>query len=117
VPHADAAANAGRAGLLVHALTADPSLLLPATEDRLHQRYRAEGAPATYALVTELRAARVPAVVSGAGPSVLVFGEPSEIPVTPGWDVLDPGCDARGAVVEVDSQHAKRGPVAAGRAS
>ncbi len=41
VPHADAARNAGRAALLVHALTAEPGLLLAATEDRLHQGYRA----------------------------------------------------------------------------
>ena len=117
VPHADAARNAGRAALFVHALTADPSLLLPATEDRLHQQYRAPGAPATFALVNELRAAGVPAVVSGAGPSVLAFSAPGEIPVTSGWRRLDVGIDARGAVVEVDSQHAERGPVAAGRAS
>jgi homoserine kinase len=117
VPHADAARNAGRAALLVHALTADPSLLLPATEDRLHQEYRAPGAPATYALVNALRAAGVPAVVSGAGSSVLAFSASGEIPVTPGWQLLDVGIDARGAVVEVDSQHAERGPVAAGRAS
>ena len=117
VPHTDAARNAGRAALLVHALTADPSLLLPATEDRLHQEYRAPGAPATYALVSALRTARVPAVVSGAGPSVLAFGVPGEIPVTAGWQLLDVGIDARGAVVEVDFQHAERGPVAAGRAS
>jgi homoserine kinase len=117
VPHADAARNAGRAGLLVHALTADPSLLLPATEDRLHQQYRAPAAPATFALVNALRAGGVPAVVSGAGPSVLAFSAPGEIPVTAGWQLLDVGIDARGAVVEVDSQHAERGPVAAGRAS
>jgi homoserine kinase len=117
VPHADAARNAGRAGLLVHALTADPSLLLPATEDRLHQQYRAPAAPATFALVNALRAGGVPAVVSGAGPSVLAFSAPGEIPVTTGWRLLDVGVDARGAVVEVDSQHAERGPVAAGRAS
>jgi homoserine kinase len=117
VPHVDAARNAGRAALLVHALTADPSLLLPATEDRLHQEYRASAAPATYALVNALRAAGVPAVVSGAGPSVLAFGGPGEIPVTAGWELLDVGIDAQGAVVEVDSQHAERGPVAAGRAS
>jgi homoserine kinase len=117
VPHADAARNAGRAGLLVHALTADPSLLLPATEDRLHQQYRAPAAPATFALVNALRAEGVPAVVSGAGPSVLAFSAPGEIPVTTGWRLLDVGIDARGAVVEVDSQHAERGPVAAGRAS
>ena len=61
VPHADAAWNAGRAALLV------------ATEDRLHQDYRAQAMPATRDLVGRLRAAGVPAVVSGAGPSVLAF--------------------------------------------
>jgi homoserine kinase len=117
VPHTDAAYNAGRAALLVHALTREPRLLLPATEDRLHQSYRASGAPATYALVTELRAAGIPAVVSGAGPSVLAFRGFGEIPITTGWQLLDLGIDAEGALVEVDSQHAERGPVAAGRAS
>src|SRR3954451_20527367 len=73
VPYADAAANVGRAALLVHALTEDPTLLLPATEDRLHQQYRAAGMPATAALVTALRAAGVAAVVSGAGPTVLAL--------------------------------------------
>ena len=38
-------ANAGRAALLVDALTAGPDLLLPATEDRLHQEYRAPAMP------------------------------------------------------------------------
>jgi len=37
VPHADAARNAARAALLVVALSRRPDLLLPATEDRLHQ--------------------------------------------------------------------------------
>ena len=37
VPHADAAHAAGRSALLVEALTRRPDLLLPATEDRLHQ--------------------------------------------------------------------------------
>ncbi len=45
VPHADAAHTAGRAALLVAALTAVPGLLLPATEDRLHQGYRASAMP------------------------------------------------------------------------
>ena len=117
VPHADAARNAGRAALLVHALTAAPELLLPATEDRLHQNYRAPGAPATAALVATLREAGIPAVVSGAGPSVLAFRGGTEIPITHGWQILDVGIDAQGALVEVDSQHAERGPVAAGRAS
>lgn len=117
VPHADAAYNAGRAALLVHALSREPALLLPATEDRLHQSYRAPGAPATYALVSELRSAGIPAVVSGAGPAVLAFRGFGEIPITTGWQLLDLGIDAEGALVEVDSQHAERGPVAAGRAS
>ena len=45
VPHRDAAFNAGRSALLTHALTSDPALLFPATEDRLHQGYRAAGMP------------------------------------------------------------------------
>jgi homoserine kinase len=73
VPHADAARNAGRAALLVAALTARPDALLEATEDRLHQDYRAPAMPETCELVRRLRANGVPAVVSGAGPSVLVF--------------------------------------------
>jgi homoserine kinase len=75
VPHRDAAHSAGRAALLVHALTAQPSLLLPATEDRLHQAYRRPAMPDTLAVVERLRAAGLAAVVSGAGPSVLVLGD------------------------------------------
>ena len=73
VPHGDAARNAGRAALLVAALTARPEALLDATEDLLHQDYRASAMPATRDLVGRLRAAGLPAVVSGAGPSVLAF--------------------------------------------
>lgn len=73
VPHSDAAANSGRAALLVHALTTDPSLLLAATQDRLHQRYRATAMPDTLVLVDALRAAGVAAAVSGAGPSVVAL--------------------------------------------
>ena len=73
VPHADAAANAADAALLVHALTVDPAYLLPATRDRLHQPYRAASMPASAALMTQLRAAGVPAVISGAGPSVIAL--------------------------------------------
>lgn len=74
VPHGEAASGAGRAALLTHALTADPDLLLPATEDWLHQRQRAGQMPESYDLLTRLRAAGHAAVVSGAGPSVLVLG-------------------------------------------
>lgn len=68
-----ATVNIGRSALLVHALTNDPSRLMAATEDRIHQASRAAAYPASLALVGVLREAGVPAVVSGAGPSVLAF--------------------------------------------
>jgi homoserine kinase len=76
VPHRDAAANAGRSALLIAALTQPgigPDVLLDATRDWLHQDYRASAMSPTHALVRSLRAAGLPAVVSGAGPSVLAF--------------------------------------------
>ena len=80
VPHRDAAANAGRSALLVAALTQLPArapetagALLAATRDWLHQDYRASAMPETGALVGRLREAGIPAVVSGAGPSVLAL--------------------------------------------
>jgi homoserine kinase len=73
VSHADATRNAGRAALLIAALTARPDALLDGTEDKLHQDYRAPVMPHSHDLVTRLRTAGVPAVVSGAGPSVLAF--------------------------------------------
>ncbi|WP_354642326.1 homoserine kinase [Kitasatospora camelliae] len=73
VPLGDAAVNAGRAALLVEALTRRPELLLTATEDRLHQDYRASAMPDSAALVAALRAEGVPAVISGAGPTVLAL--------------------------------------------
>ncbi len=74
VPHADAAANSGRAALLVAALAGQPEHLLAATRDWLHQDQREPAMPETLALVRRLRADGVPAVVSGAGPTVLAFG-------------------------------------------
>jgi homoserine kinase len=76
VPHADAAFNAARSALLVAVLSGtvtSPDALFAATEDRLHQPYRAVVAPQTTALVAELRAIGAAAVVSGAGPAVLVL--------------------------------------------
>lgn len=73
IPHADAAMNSARAAILVEAITKRPDLLLTATEDFLHQEYRREVMPRSLALVDELRSANVPAVVSGAGPTVLAL--------------------------------------------
>lgn len=73
VPHRDAAYNAGRAALLVAALTSSPRHLLAATDDRLHQQYRLPRLPAGAALLARLRAAGVPVVLSGSGPTVLAL--------------------------------------------
>jgi homoserine kinase len=73
VPHADAARSAGRAALLVEALSRRPELLMIATQDTLHQQYRASAMPRSAALVDRLRAAGVPAVISGAGPTVMAL--------------------------------------------
>ncbi|WP_329455622.1 homoserine kinase [Streptomyces sp. NBC_01497] len=75
VPHIDAAVNAGRAALLVEALTRRPELLLPATEDRIHQEYRQPAMPGSVALVNRLRGDGVPAMISGAGPTVIALVE------------------------------------------
>lgn len=73
VSHADAAADAGRTALLVAALAGRPEQLLRATRDYLHQDYRRPAMPESLALVDALRADGFPAVVSGAGPTVLAF--------------------------------------------
>ncbi len=73
VPHDDAVFNVSRSALLIAALTQSPELLLAATEDRLHQNYRAAAMPETEALIAKLRESGHAAVVSGAGPSVLVL--------------------------------------------
>ena len=78
VPHADAAANAGRTALFVAALAGAPEHLLTATRDLLHQDYRRPAMAESLALVDALRSDRIAAVVSGAGPTVLAFCGPGE---------------------------------------
>ncbi len=109
VVHADAAANAGRSALLVAALTSDPANLLAATHDLLHQPYRASVMPRTASLLRSLRAAGVPAVVSGAGPSVLVFltGEPSAGLEVVGSIVTETGNGWLVSPLDVDRQGAR----------
>ncbi|WP_164519744.1 homoserine kinase [Nocardioides ferulae] len=107
VPHADAAADAGRAALLVAALAGQPEHLFLATRDYLHQGYRRTAMPASLELVERLRAERVPAVISGAGPTVLAFSEASEAPTTrrllarapQGWTAHHLAVDVEGARV------------------
>ncbi|WP_374007299.1 homoserine kinase [Leifsonia sp. LS-T14] len=79
VPHEDAVFNLSRSALLVAALIQSPELLHAATEDKLHQSYRASAMPETDRLITLLREQGFAAVVSGAGPSILVLGsDPSQ---------------------------------------
>ena len=102
VPHADAAANAGRAALLVAALAGRPEHLLAATRDLLHQDQREPAMPETLALVRKLRADDVPAVVSGAGPTVLAFVAASgdlSASCPAGWTHHRLRIESRGAVV------------------
>ncbi|MEV7604740.1 homoserine kinase [Paenarthrobacter sp. NPDC089322] len=116
VGHHAAAMNSGRAALLIHALTSKPEFLLPGTEDYLHQSYRAEAMRPSADLIAALRNAGYAAVVSGAGPTVMVLanGESEAAAVvehinaftaanTPdvGWRVMTLAVDVEGARVEV----------------
>jgi homoserine kinase len=109
VPREDAVFNVSRSALLVAALTQSPELLLDATADRLHQDYRGAAMPETLRLVQALRAQGHAAVVSGAGPSVLVLADgPGErqravdvadaVTDTP-WDAHMLAVDVRGGTV------------------
>ena len=73
VPHQDAVNNSINTAILTQALTNRPDLLLKATEDYLHQSYRESAMPKSFALMSKLRAAGVPAFISGAGPTVLAL--------------------------------------------
>jgi len=111
VPHADAALNAGRAALLVEALTRSPQHLFEATEDRLHQEYRAGVMAASWELVRALRSDGLAATISGAGPTVLLLGAVSErdradaalrdlLHGSDQWRAYRPGIDLHGVRAE-----------------
>jgi homoserine kinase len=116
VGHHAAAMNSGRAALLIHALTQKPEFLLAGTQDFLHQSYRAEAMRPSAALIGALRKAGYAAVVSGAGPTVLVlangeadanevldFIETFKASNTPdiAWRVLKLAVDVEGAKVDM----------------
>ncbi|MET0692637.1 MAG: homoserine kinase [Propionibacteriaceae bacterium] len=83
VPHADAASNSGRAALFAHAMASDSDLLWDATRDWLHQDYRQRAMPASYDLMVSLRSQGLAAVISGAGPTVLVIGRADDLAQLP----------------------------------
>jgi len=109
VPHQDAIFNVSRSALLIAALIQSPELLHAATEDRLHQSYRASAMPETDALIQALRDAGFAAVVSGAGPSILVLcsdpaqrlraAELVEAHATTPWESRMLAVDFKGATV------------------
>src|SRR6201996_1267473 len=149
VPHHDAATNAGRSALLIAALTSDtaspatsdtaspsdtasdPGVLLDATQDWLHQPHRPGVMPETAGLIRGLRASGIPAVVSGAGPSVLAFlvrAEAAEAPSSAslkaldsivrdmgiGWDISVLDVDRRGASIQPITPDSEGAPVPVG---
>lgn len=84
VPHVDAVFNVSRAALLVAAISRQPSRLFEATDDRLHQSYRAKGMPESAHLLRELRSAGIAAAISGAGPTVIALTvDDARIPTVP----------------------------------
>lgn len=103
VPLVDAAFTGSRAALAVLAFTQRPELLLPATEDRLHQGYRRPAYPESADLVDALRAHGVPATISGAGPTVLAWTSDATLPAgidLRGFTVMPLPVDTAGARVE-----------------
>ena len=98
--HAAAAAHAGRAALLVASLVGGRAdVLLAATEDRLHQDYRAPEMPASHEFMSSLRADGIPAIISGAGPTVLAFATDLSAHTPAGWAYLELGVEPQGATL------------------
>lgn len=120
VPHEDAIFNVSRSTLLIAALIQSPELLHTATEDRLHQSYRASAMPETERMIALLREAGHAAVVSGAGPSILVLAsDPSRrlaaaelvaSRASQRWTPLLPAVDIKGATLTTQQAPAVRAP-------
>lgn len=121
VPHADAIFNLSRSALMVAAMIQSPELLFDATEDRLHQTYRAAAMPKTKALIDALREQGLAAVVSGAGPSVLVLcddpgarlraAEIAAARTDTTWRALMTAVDVQGATVGAAAGQATSAPL------
>jgi homoserine kinase len=101
VTRADAVFNVGHAALAVVALAAQPSLLVDALKDVLHQPYRLPLVPAAEEVFGRVRDAGLAVCVSGAGPSLLAF-ETDDVQVPAlerGWRVLRVPVRPRGVEV------------------
>lgn len=123
VPHREAALNSASAGLLVLALSSRPDLLTAGTREWLHQEQRRSSFGGAMEIVDALRAQGHAAVISGAGPSVLVLARtdmptdlrtdlrtdgatgrtvPEQVAglLPSGWALLRPGIPRRGLRIE-----------------
>jgi homoserine kinase len=112
VPHVDATANSGRAALLVHAMASEPDLLYDATHDWLHQGYREPAMPRSYELMKSLRGRGFAAMISGAGPSVLVLGRKADLAALEdqqanGFSLQLSGIGSAASILEVDAAGAR----------
>lgn len=97
VSHGDARFNVSRAALLVVALTQRPDLLMPATEDVLHQPQRAVALPASTEYLRLMRDHGIAAVLSGAGPALIALTTAAELPA----EMLEYGAEHGFAVSEM----------------
>jgi len=106
IPLCLAALNSARVGLLVEAVTRRPELLLAATREWLHQEQRRTSFPDSMTLLDTLRGKGHAAVISGAGPSVLVLSTAAQLEDARAvadqsvWRVLEPGMPVTGASLE-----------------
>jgi homoserine kinase len=106
IPLRVAALNSARVGLLVEAVTRHPELLLAATREWLHQEQRRASFPDSMVLLDALRGKGHAAVISGAGPSVLVLTTLAQLEEARAladqsvWRVLQPGMPLTGASLE-----------------
>ncbi len=80
VSHEDASFNVSRAALLVVALTERPDLLMPATEDVLHQPQRGPVMRGSAEYLRLLRRHSIAATLSGAGPSLIALSTEPDLP-------------------------------------
>jgi homoserine kinase len=106
IPLRVAALNSARVGLLVEAVTRRPELLLAATREWLHQEQRRASFPDSMTLLDALRGKGHAAVISGAGPSVLVLTTMAQLEEARAladqsvWRVLEPGMPVSGVSLE-----------------
>ena len=113
IANIDAAFNAGRSALLVAAMIGDPDFLLEATEDKLHQPFRAQAYPESIELIAQLRDSEIAACISGAGPTVIALctadqvAQASEIIAKSGFTAAPVAVADQGAIPDNDDVEAQ----------